>query len=104
MRDELCEEYVNPSTESKFSKQKLVDFAGKYVRRPMGDETDIIDHHRKFNNLVKILVASGHMTRITRGERSCVVLATHFSSLTCSETAHTVNSNGFRTQHSKHFG
>ena len=35
---------------------------------------------------------------------SCVVLASRFSSLTCSETAHTVNSNGFRTQHLKRLG
>ena len=35
---------------------------------------------------------------------SCVVLASRFSSLMCSETAHTVNSNGFRTQHLKRLG
>jgi hypothetical protein len=67
--DELCEEYVNPSTEGKFSKQKLVDFADKYARKCMSCETNVINYHRKFNNLAKVLVASG---RITRGERNTI--------------------------------
>jgi hypothetical protein len=69
MREELAHEYVDPSTENRFSKQKLVDFTDKYARRPMTSETDVINYHRKFNNLAKILVTSG---RITRGERNAI--------------------------------
>src|SRR5260221_12901587 len=36
--DDLCEEYVNPSAESQFSRQKLAEFANKYARRCMNDE------------------------------------------------------------------
>ena len=69
MWEELAHEYVDPSTENCFSKQKLVDFADKYARRPMTSETDVINYHRKFNNLAKILVTSGC---ITRGKRNAI--------------------------------
>jgi len=67
--DDLCEEYVSPSTEGQFSKQKLLDFANKYARKRMNDETDVIHYHRQFNNLAKILVDSG---RITKGKRNAI--------------------------------
>ena len=69
MHEELCEEYINPSTENQFSKQKLVNFADKYARRPMTSKTDVINYHRKFNNLAKILVVSG---RIMRGKHNAI--------------------------------
>ena len=68
-RDELCEEYVNPTTEGQFSKQKLLDFANKYARKRMGDETDVINYQRKFNSLGKTLLDSG---RITKGEYNAI--------------------------------
>ena len=59
LHDELCEEYINPSTESKFSKQKLVNFTDKYAQKHMDDETDVIRYHWQFNTLSKTLVDSG---------------------------------------------
>jgi len=67
--DELCEEYVNPTTEGQFSKQKLLDFANKYARKRMSDETDVINYQRKFNSLSKTLLESG---RITKGEYNAI--------------------------------
>ena len=71
--DELCdklhEEYVNPTTEGQFSKQKLLDFASKYARKRMSDETDVINYQRKFNSLGKTLLGSG---RITKGEYNAI--------------------------------
>ena len=69
LRDDLYAEYVSPSTEGQFSKQKLLDFANKYAHERMNDEPDVIHHHRQFNNLAKILVDSG---RITKGERNAI--------------------------------
>jgi len=68
-RDELCEEYVNPSAEGQFSKKKLLDFANKYARKRMDDETDVINYHRKFNTLSKTLLESGW---ITKGEYNAI--------------------------------
>ena len=31
LQAQLCQQYVNPSTEGQFSKQKLVDFVDKYA-------------------------------------------------------------------------
>jgi len=69
LRDDLCEEYVSPSPEGQFSRQKLLDFANKYARKRMNDETDVINYHRQFNNKAKVLVRSG---RITNGERNAI--------------------------------
>ena len=52
-----------------FSRQKLVDFVDKYARKCMDNETDVINYHHKFNNLAKVLVASG---RITKRERNTI--------------------------------
>ena len=68
-RDELCEEYVNPTTEGQFSKQKLLDFANKYAQKRMSDETDVINYQRKFNSLSKTLLELG---RITKGEYNAI--------------------------------
>jgi hypothetical protein len=61
--DELREQYVNPSNEGWFSKQKLVRFADKYAWRRMADEKDVINYHRKFNNQAKILIDSKCITK-----------------------------------------
>jgi len=66
-RDDLCEEYISPSTENQFSRQKLAEFANKYARRCMNDETDVINYQCQFNNLAKVLVKSG---RVTKRERN----------------------------------
>jgi len=65
--NDLCEEYVSPSAENQFSRQKLVEFANKYTRRHMNDETDVINYQCQFNNLAKVLVKSG---RVTKRERN----------------------------------
>lgn len=40
---QLCEEYMNPSIAGQFSGQKLVDFASKYARTRMCDESEAIN-------------------------------------------------------------
>jgi len=67
--NELCKEYINPTTEGQFSKQKLLDFANKYTRKCMSDKTDVINYQRKFNSLSKTLLKSG---RITKGEYNAI--------------------------------
>ena len=71
--DELCnelhEEYMNPTTEGQFSKQKLLDFTSKYAWKHMSDETDVINYQHKFNSLGKTLLGSGC---ITKGEYNAI--------------------------------
>ena len=69
LHNDLCEEYVSPSTKGQFSKQKLLDFANKYAQKCINDKTDIIYYHCQFNNLTKILIDSGH---ITKGECNAI--------------------------------
>jgi len=68
-RHELCIEYVSPTPEGQFSRQKLVDFASKYARKRMEDETDVINYQRQFNAQSKVLLSTG---RITVGERNAL--------------------------------
>jgi hypothetical protein len=42
--DELYEEYVIPTPEGQYSRQKLIEFANTYAWKHMGDETDIINY------------------------------------------------------------
>jgi len=42
--NELCDEYVSPTPEGQFSRQKLIDFTAKYTWKRMGDETDVINY------------------------------------------------------------
>jgi hypothetical protein len=42
--NKLRKEYVTPTPEGQFSRQKLVKFANMYTRKHMGDETDIINY------------------------------------------------------------
>jgi len=67
--DELCEEYVNPTTKGQFSKQKLLDFTNKYAWKHMSNKTDVINYQRKFNLLSKTLLKSGC---ITKGEYNAI--------------------------------
>jgi len=66
---ELCIEYVSPTPEGQFSRQKLVDFASKYAQKCMEDETDVINYQRQFNAQSKVLLSTG---RITVGERNAL--------------------------------
>jgi len=67
--DELCDKYVSPTPEGQFSRQKLIDFATKYTRKRMGDETDVINYQRQFNNQSKVLLGT---SRITVSERNAI--------------------------------
>jgi len=69
LRDKLCDEYVSPTPEGQFSRQKLIDFAAKYARKRMGDETNVINYQRQFNAQSKVLLGTG---RITVGERNAI--------------------------------
>ena len=60
--DQLREEYVSPTAESKFSKQKLVKFVDKSARKRMRDEADVISYHRQFNASSKVLLDTGRVT------------------------------------------
>ena len=71
--NDLCKEYISPSTKGQFSKQKLLDFTNKYAQKCMNNETNVIHYHCQFNNLAKILIDSGY---ITKGE--CRELTTLF--------------------------
>jgi hypothetical protein len=64
--DELRKEYVTPTPEGQYSRQKLIEFANTYAQKRMGDETDIINYQRQFNVQSKVLLNSGRMT-----EREC---------------------------------
>jgi hypothetical protein len=64
--DELREEYVTPTPEGQYSRQKLIEFANTYARKCMGDETDVINYQRQFNAQSKVLLNSGRMTERER--------------------------------------
>jgi len=68
-RNELCTEYVSPTPEGQFSRQKLIDFAAKYARKRMGDETDVINYQCQFNAQSKVLLSTG---RVTIGEHNAI--------------------------------
>ena len=57
--DQLCKEYMSPTAEGKFSKQKLVKFVDKSARKRMRDEADVISYHRQFNASSKVLLDTG---------------------------------------------
>jgi len=69
LRAQLRQQYINPSTEGQFLKQKLVDFVDKYARKRMDDEADVINYHRQFNTKGKFLLDSG---RVTQGEFNAI--------------------------------
>jgi hypothetical protein len=67
--DDLCrdlrDEYVDPTPQGRYSKQKLQDYTNKRARRPIEDEEDMLKYYRIFNRLSKSLLDSD---RITTGE------------------------------------
>jgi len=67
--DELCNEYVSPTPEGQFSRQKLINFAAKYAQKCMGDETDVINYQRQFNAQSKVLLGT---SRITISKRNTI--------------------------------
>jgi hypothetical protein len=60
---QLCKEYVSPTKEGQFSRQKLIECTDKYARKRMQDESNVINYHRQFNTLSKVLLDSGQITR-----------------------------------------
>ena len=57
--NELCEEYITPTPEGQFSRQKLVKFANTYAQKCMGDKTDVINYQQQFNTQSKVLLNTG---------------------------------------------
>ena len=66
---QLRKQYVSPTEEGQYSKQKLLDFAKRYSRKCMEDETDVINYQRQFDTHSRSLLDSG---RITVGERNAI--------------------------------
>ena len=67
--DKLHHKYVSPSTEAKFTKQRLVEFATKYALKHMDNKANVINYQHKFNTLSKTILNSG---RITKGEYNTI--------------------------------
>jgi hypothetical protein len=67
--NELHEEYVTPTPEGQFSRQKLVEFANTYAQKCMGDETNVINYQQQFNVQSKVLLNIG---RITEREHNAI--------------------------------
>jgi len=63
----LCKEYISPTAQGRFSKQKLVELTNRSAGLPMEEETDVINYHHEFNTLSKPLLEAG---RITTSERN----------------------------------
>jgi hypothetical protein len=63
--DNLCEEYVDPTPQGRYSKQKLLDFASCTARILMADKQVVLKYYWAFNKLSKPLLNSG---RITQGK------------------------------------
>jgi hypothetical protein len=68
---DLCHEYVNPTPQGRYSKQKLLDLTNRSSGARMEDEGDVIRYYRAFNLLSKPLLDAG---RITTGERNAAFL------------------------------
>jgi hypothetical protein len=63
--DNLCEEYINPTLQGRYSKQKLLDFASCTTQILMADEQAVLKYYQAFNKLSKPLLDS---SRITQGK------------------------------------
>jgi len=59
---ELCKEYISPTAQGWFSKQKLVELTNWSAGLPMEEETDMINYHCEFNTLSKPLLEAGQIT------------------------------------------
>src|SRR6266850_6962092 len=64
---DLCDEYIDPTLQGRYSKQKLQDYTNKRARHQIEDEEDVLKYYRIFNRLSKPLLDSD---RITTGERN----------------------------------
>ena len=64
--DDLChdlnDEYVDPTPQGCYSKQKLQDLASKTAALQMEDEGDVLKYYRDFNRLSKPLLNVGRIT------------------------------------------
>jgi len=63
----LRDEYVNPTPQGRYSKQKLQDYTNRRARHQIKDKEDVLKYYRVFNRLSKPLLDSD---RITTGERN----------------------------------
>ena len=59
--NKLHAEYVSPTPEGQFSRQKLINFTSQYAQNCMEDETDIINYQHKFNAQSKSLLSMGRI-------------------------------------------
>ena len=66
---QLHKEYISPSTQGQYLKQKLVELANSSVELPMEEEADMINYHRDFNMLSKPLLEA---RQITEGEQNTI--------------------------------
>lgn len=62
---DLREEYIDPTPQGRYSKQKLIDLTNKTARLRMEDEGDVLKYYRDFNRLSRPLLDA---SRITAGE------------------------------------
>src|SRR6266850_2016685 len=62
---DLRDEYVDPTPQGRYSKQKLQDYTNRRARHQIEDEEDVLKYYRVFNRLSKPLLDSD---RITTGE------------------------------------
>ena len=66
---QLCKEYISPSTQGQYSKQKLVELTNSSTELPMEEEANMINYHCDFNTLSKPLLEAG---RITKGKQNAI--------------------------------
>jgi hypothetical protein len=59
---ELRTEYVDPASDSQYSKRKLFDFLEDSAHYLMEEENDVLRYYREFNLLSKPLFDSGRLT------------------------------------------
>jgi hypothetical protein len=70
--DDLREEYVDPTPQGRYSKQKLQDFTSHTACTLIADEQAVLKYYRSFNKLSKPLLDYG---RITQGKRDATFCA-----------------------------
>jgi len=68
---DLHDEYIDPTLQGRYSKQKLIDLTNNTALVQMEDEGDVIKYYRNFNVLSKPLLDAG---RITTGEWNAAFL------------------------------
>jgi len=68
---DLHQEYIDPTPQGQYSKQKLVNLTNRTSGLRMEDEGDVIKYYRSFNLLSKPLLDA---ERITTGEHNAIFL------------------------------